>query len=72
MKTAEEWYSTEYFDVADVNKDTFINICKQIQLEAMKEGMRRAAAMVETMDEDVSKMPSIINMASEQLTEKDL
>lgn len=70
MKTAEEWVSkfgahgvvyqgdteTTIFDVREI---------RQIQLDAMKEGMRRAARIADWMGKEILS-------DAEQLTEKDL
>ena len=76
MKTAEEWAEAEVKcfrevgnnKLADVAKKELIPVYKQIQLDAMKEGMRRVAKM---MANEPCWSCDVIE-ASEQLTEKDL
>jgi len=97
MKTAEEWCSSRAEWIAKIDgtklewlKDTDwyrdrINLTKQIQLDAMKEGMRRAAEQARQTgllygDYDPSRDGRIVGnaaqedilTAAEQLTEKDL
>ncbi len=80
MKSAEEWvklYNAERFN--KVRKFTFHNgdLVKQIQLDAMREGMRRASeiCLPKTKREYLlseSACKQRILSAAEQLTEKDL
>jgi hypothetical protein len=75
MKTAEKWNSQIWQDGSKEAHN--YQIIKQIQLDAMKEGMRRAA---KTITPDVYKNRikrqeegvQAILTAAEQLTEKDL
>jgi hypothetical protein len=83
MKTAEEWTS-EIIDYELTHYDgSYTKLIKQIQLDAMKEGMRRAAEQARpiamNLASDSSHIPVIANeiskailTASEQLTKKDL
>jgi len=78
MKTAEEW-KTEWrklpcgtLEEHETNATTIIN---QIQLDAMREGMRRAAEIAQDDEQSKDKRPVIskaILAAAEQLTTKDL
>lgn len=80
MKSAEEWvklYNAEKFN--KVRKFTFHNgdLVKQIQLDAMREGMRMASeiCLPKTKREYLlseSACKQRILSAAEQLTEKDL
>lgn len=84
MKTAKEWFNEEYYNISDTSPITFGEIVKRIQLDAMKEGMRRAAEigmnkspMPRPPDDmtTLEKRTTIVNAiltAAEQLTEKDL
>lgn len=47
-------------------------VYEQIQLDAMQEGMRRAADMINNMDEDVGKIADNILTASDNPTLADL
>ena len=77
MKTAEEWYV--WLEELKLESEV-IEAIKQIQLDAMKEGMRIAAKI--TMDYDsrndtwggglLTGKKNQILTAAEQLTEKDL
>jgi hypothetical protein len=81
MKTAEEWLDnigggSPIGDEADL---MMIAIIKQIQLDAMKEGMRRAAEIEQTTadigtdyDAGWNHKTQAILTAAEQLTEKKL
>lgn len=81
MKTAEEWAMTHinicFNDPAvsgqQLPMPQFMALVQQIQLDAMKEGMRRAANEVEGFDftESVT-LAADLRAASEQLTIKDL
>jgi cytochrome c553 len=80
MKTAEEWIQ-ENNPLLLVGGGTYNGILeryKQIQLDAMKEGMRRAAGMdrlarhTNASHEDVKQIADNILTAAEQLTERDL
>lgn len=70
MKTAEEWLTET--DVSHPNTD-LVKLVEQIQLDAMKEGYKRAANEVEGFDftESVT-LAADLRAASEQLTIKDL
>lgn len=69
MKTAKEWYNTALPER---------ELIKQIQLDAMKEGMRRAANQLDVAYHLGSASASALSYrdniltAAEQLTEKDL
>jgi len=68
MKNAKEWAKLGYILTSEI---------KQIQLDAMREGMRRAASVcILTIDEngmaDAAECRDRILSAAEQLTEKDL
>lgn len=70
MKTAEEWVSKfgAYGVVSQGDTETTIfdvREIRQIQLDAMKEGMRRAARLADWMGKEILS-------DAEQLTEKDL
>lgn len=80
MKTAEEW-ATDINGIKwlDNSHPTMTNVVKQIQLDAMKEGMRRAANVTLNISAaPVSRklikdeIKEAILTAAEQLTEKDL
>lgn len=71
MKTAKEWIDFTYpgslFGCEEM--------IKKIQLDAMKEGMRRAATICDVQDADYSHSRCYQNhiiSAAEKLTEKDL
>ncbi len=80
MKTAEEWvkdlHGTSSSDIFLITKRHI----KQIQLDAMKEGMKRAAEMISSCPSACECSQSVgwkeseqsILTASEQLTQKDL
>jgi len=85
MKSAEEWRKSRYF--GNNSEDGIETIVQQIQLDAMKEGMRRAAVVAEgetyatggiRNDEEASyekgclAAQKAILTTAEQLTEKDL
>ena len=79
MKTAEEWH--EQFDSGLPQRAIDIDDIKQIQLDAMKEGARRAAEQVKaqhyssessTRHVTLNVAQRAILTAAEQLTEKDL
>lgn len=89
MKTAEEWaIDINGIKWLDNSHPTMTNVVKQIQLDAMKEGMRRAADEVEMKGVGIierqtvngkfdawmyrGSMKEAILTAAEQLTEKDL
>ena len=82
MKTAEEWANKINEEVlpalmTPIPVSSVENMVKQIQLDAMKEGMRRAAKIVGTelyMDEPRTpyQIHKAILTAAEQLTDKDL
>lgn len=84
MKTAEEWFNyfatkgSEVTHLQQSEEAFFDFMCKQIQLDAMKEGMRRAAKNVANRNgpEDCQTCLAVakeaILTAAEQLTEKDL
>jgi len=78
MKTAEEYVRTMVHD-----SRTFVSHVKQIQLDAMKEGMRRAAKVSRehlqgtasgwvNITQRGKTVSNAILDAAEQLTEKDL
>lgn len=71
MRTAEDWIENlaEAYNCPDVAISETI---KLIQLDAMQEGMRRAADMINNMDEDVGKIADNILTASDNLTPKNL
>lgn len=72
MRTAEEWTQQALKDTGElVNTPYYRQWAAEIQLDAMKEGMRRAAVMAEHWNGAVS-IDNIILTAAEQLTEKDL
>lgn len=80
MKTAQEWYAhlttTEVIRKSDggdlllteINEDQL----KQIQLDAMKEGMRRAAGLCDEEFFEHNECRKDILSASDQLTLNDL
>lgn len=80
MKTAEEQAAT-LWDADVSGPDECIPLIQQIQLDAVKQGMRRAAVIVEN-NQPVFDLPTrlytrqalgqAILAAAEQLTEKDL
>ena len=84
MKSAEEWRKSRYF--GNNSEDGIETIVQQIQLDAMKEGMRRAAQIAEdntfalgkkteweqAYDKGCLDSQAAILTAAEQLTEKDL
>lgn len=92
MKTAEEWKkvyeqissklrASGLFGLAldKAHEYGFERFCKQIQLDAMKEGMRRAAEIAYKKHQEAildclcgSNAEENILTAAEQLTEKDL
>ena len=76
MKTAKEWEMLIRFESA-----LQVQIIKQIQLDAMREGMRRAAEEIDVRclhlerrpwTLDVQNLHTAILSAAEKLTEKDL
>jgi microcompartment protein CcmL/EutN len=77
VKTAEEWI--DMMDKSDNGYFTvnFANHIRQVQLDAMKEGVRRAAKVI-TPDGNYNRIKrqeegvQAILTAAEQLTEKDL
>lgn len=82
MKTTEEWVkkfcpSRDIFAHLVYHPITEAEV-KQIQLDAMREGMRRAAGMAWTEHSNEEKAEGMIELkteilsAAEQLTEKDL
>jgi len=72
MKTAEEMLD-EHYENLNGNASDIIVAIKQIQLDAMREGMRRAAEIAEARHgwRNEPQMKHILS-AAEQLTEKDL
>ena len=70
MKTAEQWVK-QYNKMFPENYGLTQTLIEEIQLQAIKEGMRRAAVMAEHWNGAVS-IDNIILTAAEQLTEKDL
>jgi len=89
MKTAEQWWNEQSIDSSGKRFVPFLSreLIKQIQLDAMKEGMRRAAGIVDDTDvvdvssyyaqlgdawETKNNARKSILTAAEQLTEKDL
>jgi len=80
MKTAEEWYVEQVgrpdmdWNVEFSCKKDYIRHIEEIQLDAMKEGMRRAATLPATYGDSsqcLIEQRDILTTA-EQLTEKDL
>lgn len=80
MKTAEAWSkqldleSTDDFNQKRQSWNS-IGFIEQIQLDAMKEGMRRAAVITDTVthqEATIEDAKQAILSAAEQLTEKDL
>lgn len=79
MKTAEEMLD-EHYENLNGNASDIIVAIKQIQLDAMQEGMRRAAGEVRMTARDDKKdaagnlcaAETAILTVAEQLTEKDL
>lgn len=79
MKTAEEW--VEMLKEGTHKPLSYTKVVKQIQLDAMREGMRRSAEelakdhgkihCMECGKEEVNECQLILS-AAEQLTEKDL
>lgn len=69
MKTAEEHVCN--LAVSPNLTDDAIQTIREIQLDAMKEGMRRAAKLEMEHLSGVGGSPTILT-AAEQLTEKDL
>ena len=69
MKTAEDWLM-EPTNTPCITKDKI----KQIQLDAMREGMRRAAVIANEREGDRRKLttPIAILSAAENLKESDL
>ena len=92
MKTADQWAAEQYETMRALDReadrvvgedvvpveDIFAIVVRRIQLDAMKEGMRRAAAEAnkkewEWVDFNCAKgISEAILTAAEQLTEKDL
>lgn len=87
MKTAEAWSKEISNSTKDVSKELCTSIAtseiKQIQLDAMKEGMRRAAKQTDVIKAEpycdscnplnvCDYINKAILIAAEQLTEKDL
>lgn len=85
MKTAEEWLSegcVHAYNHPLNHRPISKNEIQQIQLDAMKEGMRRAATVVEENNQPVFNLPTRLHTrkalgqailtAAEQLIEKDL
>jgi hypothetical protein len=70
MKTAEQWVK-QYNKMLPENYGLTQTLIEEIQLQAIKEGMRRGAIMAEHWNGAVS-IDNIILTAAEQLTEKDL
>lgn len=82
MKTAEEWMN----QMSGLNNPALLTVNRmaihEIQLDAMKEGMRRAATVVVENNQPVFDLPTRLHTrqalgqailtAAEQLTEKDL
>lgn len=72
MKTAEEWRKEiPVFSNAKWTPETICKYLKQIQLDAMKEGMGRASRFCREQAVWQDSHYQILT-ASEQLTEKDL
>ena len=76
MRTAEEWGET-----FPPSRDIFAHLryhpvteaeIRQIQLDAMREGMRRAAELSNVANPTGQMVTKSILSAAEQLTEKDL
>lgn len=76
MKTASELSQTAIFDIATrsgILHCEFEREIKAIQLDAMKEGMRRATDKIQPLKyRGLFNMRNAILTAAEQLTEKDL
>jgi hypothetical protein len=75
MKSAEEHLTTllKVFEPRFLHRPSAIESIKQIQLDAMKEGMRRAAEIVlVSHNKSETLIRQDILTAVEQLTEKDL
>ena len=73
MKTAEAWNLHE--GCGDMGMPCACGQCqriKQIQLDAMKEGMRRAAGLCDADFYEHNECRKTILTAAEQLTEKNL
>ena len=71
MKTAEQWLKEadeSNAQFAENYEDWRVNFTKQIQLDAMREGMRMAADKIQSRED----LKQSILSAAEQLTEKDL
>ena len=72
MKSAEEWAKQLPMMLSEQVKSR--ELVKQIQLDAMKEGMRRAAEVIPDSKAlfNAGQLRKAILAAAEQLTEKDL
>lgn len=72
IKTAEEWVQASC-NLESSDAHNIKQFYKQIQLDAMKEGMRRAIKYIKPLrDGGLFNMRKTILTAAEQLTEKDL
>jgi len=77
MKSAKEWRKSRYF--GNNSEDGIETIIKQIQLDAIKEGMRRAAVVLNkeyhtatSQDLFKSRAHASILSTADALTEKNL
>jgi myo-inositol-hexaphosphate 3-phosphohydrolase len=71
MKTFEQ----KFYDLIDMTDGSVVineAVYKQIQLDAMKEGMRRAASKLYDGDEELGLWKEAILTTAKQLTEKEL
>jgi hypothetical protein len=76
MKTPQEWQN-EYWKLELAKEplpkiERWPTLIRAIQLDAMKEGMRRAAEIANRLDIPDDMLRDTILTAAEQLTEKDL
>lgn len=79
MKSAEEWSSDVVFDIgtrSGILRIEFERAIRNIQLNAMREGMLRAAKIIKQTesphDMTALRIYDVISMTSDQLTIKDL
>jgi len=72
MKKAEEWNRALDPKMGIEEREMDLERIKQIQLDAMKEGMRRAANIAMRCQRSETVVAQDIQSAAEQLTEKDL